>query len=209
MAMSFRRSPVFSAAFLDRPAAELEMTVLDFETTGVVPGWPVEPWQLGMVAFCGGRVVPESVYESLIRIGDRPFSRHAPGRHEFCRDALRVASTFPLLWPALQPRLVGRPLVAHQAGTERSVLRRLVPLHTLGPWVDTLRLTRRAYPGLASGGLSDVLGVLGLHDRAVALCPNRPFHDAVFDAVACGVLLEHVLAQPAWQGASLRQLLGS
>lgn len=185
------------------------MTVLDFETTGVVTGWSVEPWQLGMVAFRGGRVVPESVYESLIRVGDRPFSRHAPGRHQHCRDALRVAPTFSRLWPALQPRLVGRPLVAHQAGTERSVLRRLVPLHRLGPWVDTLRLTRRAYPGLASGGLSDVLGVLGLHDRAVALCPNRPFHDAVFDAVACGVLLEHVLAQPAWQGASLRQLLGS
>ena len=48
---------------------------LDFETTGTVPGWENEPWQLGCVEIVDGEPVAASRWETYFRIpADRPFS---------------------------------------------------------------------------------------------------------------------------------------
>jgi DNA polymerase III epsilon subunit-like protein len=39
------------------------------------------------------------------------------------------------------------------------------------------------------------------------LCPGRAAHDALYDAVACAVLLEHLLHLPAWTQCSLDTLV--
>lgn len=82
----------------------------------------------------------------------------------------------------------------------------LAPMHRLGPWIDTLALTRYAYPSLKSKALDDVLAALGLTARAQSLCPGLAPHDALYDAVACALLLEHFLNLPGWQDVTLQAL---
>ena len=192
---------------LNMPAHECRFSVIDFETTGAVPGFPVEPWQVGIVTVDRGRVVAESFFESYMHIGDRPFNHHAPGRHAQIREELREAPYSGCLWPEISRWLGGRALVAHNIGTERTVLSKIAPLHRFGPWVDTLILTRNAYPGLQSKALESVIGELQLDQRVKELCPDRVAHDALYDAFACAVLLEHYLSLPGWESVTLGALI--
>lgn len=181
-------------------AAALTIAVIDFETTGPVAGYPDEPWQVGLVRLEQGRVVPESAWTSLLRVGDRPFNPFAPGRHAEVRGALAVAPTLTDVWPALQSQLDGRmPLAAHHAATEKRVLLRAFPMcGAAARWIDTLKLYRLAMPGLNSYRLGDLIGRLQLAERVAALVPGGQAHDALYDAAACAVLLEHLLADPQW-----------
>jgi DNA polymerase III epsilon subunit-like protein len=188
-------------------ARDAVFTAIDFETTGAVAGWPVEPWQVGMVVLRNGRVRTEERFDALLRVSpDRPFNPHAPGRHALLRAQLADAATWAERWPETAAWLLGRPLVAHNVGTERAILARAAPLHRFGPWVDTLRLTRRFRPDLASAALDDVIEALGLKPHAETLSPGRTAHDAGYDAVACALLLEHFLALPGWERVTVRAL---
>ena len=189
------------------PAHECVFSVLDFETTGSVAGWPVEPWQVGIVTLKQGRVVAASEFETLMHIGDRPFNPLAPGRHAQLRHELAQAPAPGELWPEISALVCGRPLVAHNIGTERSVLSKMAPLHRFGPWVDTLALARKYYPTLESKALDDVIPDLGLLQRVNDLCPGRGAHDALYDAFACAVLLEHFLSLPGWKNVTLGALM--
>ena len=182
--------------------------VVDFETTGAVAGYAVEPWQIGIVRVREGQVCADESFESLLRVGDRPFNPRAPGRHAQLRVPLAEAPVPGELWPELARWVTGVPLVAHNAGTERTVLNKLAPLHRLGPWVDTLTVVRRAYPGLGSKALEDVVAALGLAGRVQALCPGRDAHDALYDAFACAVVLEHFLRLPGWERVTVEALAG-
>jgi DNA polymerase III epsilon subunit-like protein len=186
---------------------DVTITVLDFETTGAVRGWPVEPWQIGLVRLNHGKVEKDGFLSHFLHVSaERPFNPRAPGRHARLRDELAVAPDLATLWPELTPWLVGLPLAAHNIGTERTVLERAAPLHRLGPWIDTLRLVRKFCPQLASASLTDVVAELGLVPRLQTFCPNREPHDALYDAFACALLLEHFLAQPGWEDVTVRAL---
>ena len=187
-------------------ACHARFSVIDFETTGSVAGYRIEPWQVGVVSVEEGIVRDETCYESLFRIGDRPFNVRAPGRHARIRDQLALAPTPSEVLPDLVQRLRNVAVVAHNIGTERNQLRAMAPLHTFGPWIDTLKLTRNAYPALESKSLEDVIDALGLRMRVEALCPGREAHDALYDAVACAVLLEYFLALPGWERVTVEAL---
>lgn len=181
-------------------------TAVDFETTGAVPGFPNEPWQVGAVSFPADVGAAPDAFESLLRIDPaRPFNRYAPGRHAKLRTQLAAAPALPALWPALAPLLAG-PVAAHNAGVERSVLAAAAPLHVPGPWIDTLALARAAWPGAPSHALEDLVPALGLLPRLQALAPGLAPHDALYDALACGLLLRHLLAQPGWSNLSPAEL---
>jgi len=186
-------------------ARSAQFAVIDFETTGTVPGYAAEPWQVGIVRVEQGRVCGGG-FESLLRVGARPFNPHAPGRHAQLRAQLAVAPTTDELLHVFSDRLIGVPLVAHNAGTERSVLAKMAPLHRFGPWVDTLALTRHAYPQLASKSLEDVTAALGLVSHVQSLCPGREAHDALYDATACAVLFAHFLSMPGWEYVTVEAL---
>lgn len=189
-------------------ARETVFTVIDFETTGAVAGWPVEPWQIGMVVMRGGRVDTSVQFESLLRVAPgRPFNRHAPGRHALLRDELAHAATIGVLWDELNPWLIGRPLVAHNVGTERTILKKAAPLHKFGPWIDTLRIIRKLYPQHKSAVLDDLIREFGLLHRLKKICPRRAPHDALYDACACAVLLEWLLAQNGWEQVTVKALM--
>lgn len=166
---------------------------LDFETTGIVRGWENEPWQVGLVAIVDGRPVPETRREMFFRIPpDRPFSPRAPGRWAEMRERLAAAPSFMEAWPELAALLAGRPLVAHNAATERTLLEKRAPLTPFGPWNDTLALARARWPRLPSYALGDLIETLGLQGEVDALCPGRTWHDALYDACAGAVLFRHV-----------------
>ena len=187
-------------------ARDAAIAVLDFESTGAVGAHPNEPWQIGVILVRSGRVDRDSAFSRFLHVGDRPFNPHAPGRHAQLRDRLATAPRLEHLWADLNPRLSGRPLAAHNAGTEKTFLKRAFPLHALGPWIDTLKLVRLAYPRLRSHKLEAVVDTLNLQERVRELTPDREPHDALYDACACAVVLEHLLSQPAGGEVSVTAL---
>lgn len=187
-------------------AREAILTVLDFESTGAVRGHADEPWQVGMVELRDGRV-PGRFHESWLRVAaDRPFNPYAPGRHAEIRGLLAAAPAMGELWPVWRTWLEGRPLAAHNIGTEKKFLRRAAPLHELGPWIDTLKLARHARPDLAGHALAEVSEAMGLTARTREFCPGRDWHDALFDAFASALILEHCLALPGWEDVTVEAL---
>lgn len=185
--------------------APLNAMAIDFETTGLVPGYRNEPWQIGLAPICNGEV-GVGLSDSLLNVGDRPFNKFAPGRHAQLRGKIAVAPTLNELWPRLWPRLVGTFLVAHNVGTERTMLASSAPLHVFGPWIDTLSLARAAWPGLGSYALEDLCALFRLDAAVSSRCPGRAPHDALYDAVACALLLLHLLKQPGWETLSAEEL---
>ncbi len=186
---------------------EATLSVLDFESTGVVAGFPVEPWQVGVVKLCAGRIDQNSLWESLIQVEpERPFNPHAPGRHAQLRDQLTVAPTRDDLFRVLQEKISGNARVAHNCATEHKMLRLMAPMHPFGPWIDTLKLAREAWPGLSSYALEELIVSLQLSSRIDALVPERAAHDALYDAVAAAVLLER-LCEEGWGALPLSQLV--
>ena len=186
---------------------EATLCVLDFESTGVVSGFPIEPWQVGVVMLCSGRVDQHSLWESLIRVeANRPFNPHAPGRHAQLRDLLAEAPTRDDLFPLLKDRLSSQARVAHNCATERKMLRLMAPMHSFDPWIDTLKLAREAWPGLPSYALEDLIESLQLAPRIEALISGRSAHDALYDAVASAVLLERLCVE-GWGELPLSQLV--
>lgn len=183
---------------------ETVLTVLDFETTGSVPGFDTEPWQVGAVLLVKGRVEPQQRVESLIQVdANRPFSIYAPGRHHALRDRIAAADPVTGVWKKLEGWVADRPLAAHNAAVEKKFLRRMAPMHRFGPWVDTLTLSRQAWPDAPGHALADLIPGLGLESRVNEICPGRTFHDALYDAASCAVLLEYLLQQPGWDRLSV------
>jgi len=192
--------------FSDTAILEATVTVLDYESTGSVNGFPDEPWQVGMVSLRGGKIDPDSLYESLLRVdAGRPFNPHAPGRHAVLRDGIAAAPSPREAWPLIRHRL-GHPLCAHNVATERKFVRAMAPMHRFGPWIDTLKIARKAWPGRPSYALGDLVAMLGLAPRVDALCPGRCAHDALYDALAAAALLEHLLGRPGWRALTVGEL---
>jgi len=189
------------------PVRNAIITSIDFEGTGAVQGWTAEPWQIGLVTLRDGGIAPATVYESLLRIGARPFNRYAPGRHAERREAMRTAPPLTALWPSLAPRLEGVVLAAHNAATETRYLSRAFPLHPPAIALDTLKIARLVYSGLRDYTLEALLARLRLTDRVRALAPAREPHDALYDAIGSAALLEHIFTLPGWRDAPLATLI--
>ncbi len=182
-------------------------TVLDFETTGIVQDYPSEPWQIGLIQVKKGRLMVRKKYNKLLYVGDRPFNLYAPGRHQELLPRIRRSKTLLEHWPKLQEYLHNQTLVAHNAATERKVLRTAFPMHSFGPWVDTLTLTRIAYPTLPSHKLEDLVYYLNLQERINEFCPDLEAHDAYYDAVACAAVLEKLLKIESWKKVTTAALI--
>ncbi len=177
---------------------------IDFETTGSVAGCPVEPWQVGIVTFTPDE---EPVFwESLLKIGSRPFHPRAPGRHSQLREELALAPSLQACLPDLRRLCLSRPMLAHNVATEKKCLQQSLPMEKFGPWIDTLKLSRAAWPNFPSHKLEDVLISLDLMKKMQKQFPDRAAHDALYDAYGSGLILQHLLSQPDWKEVPLRLL---
>ena len=188
-------------------ASQSTIIAIDFEGTGVVKGYPDEPWQIGMAKMQNGKLIPGDTLESLIRVGERPFNHYAPGRHAELRSEIANAPTMHQIWPNLRSWLEGNLLAAHNAATENRYLSQAFPLHPPGKWIDTLKLSRIAFPTIKSHKLEDLLDRLQLTERLITLLPGRTAHDALYDAIGCALLLEKILTLPGWENVTTSALL--
>jgi len=170
---------------------DCRFTVIDFESAGAAPGKADAPVQVGVASWslAGGH---ENPFVSYIHT-TQPILWSAQKVHGITLAALASAPCLPTLWPELKARLTGAVAVAHGKGTEKRFLRAF-PGHGFGPWLDTLLLARAAQPGLRDFALGALCGEFGLTEAVGRLVPGRGWHDALFDAVASLVLLEHVIA---------------
>jgi len=105
--------------------------------------------------------------------------------------------TFGELWPTLEDRIGGRPVVAHNASFDMSVLRyELDHMDLCYPDMEyycTLVLSRACWPGLYSHRLPDVASHCGIAFH---------HHDAAEDARACAEILLQVAREGVTANAS-------
>ena len=166
---------------------------IDFESAGEVKGEAAIPIQLGIAEMRQLQVKPCSFYRSYLQT-DRSVTWAAQKIHGISNRDLEGAPTFLSLWPELQQRLKSRYLVAHGHGTERRFLRTF-PMHGFGPWIDTLTLSRKLVPGLASYQLSRLVLHFGLLEKLTTLLPDYRSHEALSDALASLLLLLHLIQE--------------
>ena len=177
---------------LDTPVREAVWAAVDFESTGTAPGRPDEPVQAGMAVWRAADGALGNFFRSYVRPSGA-ITRAASAVHGISSADTGEAPAMSALWPAFKSRLAGAVVVAHGAGTEKRFLRAF-PLHGFGPWVDTLAISRAVLPELPDHSLGAVVAALGREEEVAKVCPELGWHDALFDAVACLVLLRHLVA---------------
>lgn len=190
---------------LDTPVREAAWAAVDFESAGAAPGRSDEPVQVGMALWRGSSVGEffRSYIHSPVRI-----TRSAHAVHGIADQDIASAPPMPALWPEFKARLSGAVVVAHGVGTEKRFLRAF-PLHGFGPWLDTLAVARAALPDLADHSLGGVTRALGAEEEVRALCPEYSWHDALFDAVACLVILRCMVDRSGLSDATVGELIAA
>lgn len=123
---------------------------------------------------------------------EQPVQWSARKIHGIGPEQLVDAPSLLSLWPELKQRLAGAVVVAHGKGTEKRFMRAF-PGHGFGPWIDTLLLARAAWPDLTDHSLGALCDSRDLTKRVKSIVPEKSWHDALFDAVASLVLLEHLI----------------
>lgn len=190
---------------LDTPVRDAAWAAIDFESAGAVPGRSDEPVQVGMAVMRGGEMTAffRSYIQSPVRV-----TRRARAVHGIADADIASAPTMTDLWPEYKMRLAGAVVVAHGAGTEKRFLRAF-PLHGFGPWLDTLAMARAFLPDLPDHSLGKVTRALGAEEEVLALCPEHGWHDALFDAVACLVILRRIVESCSLHDATVGELIAA
>ncbi|MEN8143371.1 MAG: 3'-5' exonuclease [Gemmatimonadota bacterium] len=166
----------------------LEFAVVDVETTGGTPSRGDRVIEFAAVQVRGGKVVGE--FSTLVNPGRMlsPFISRLTG---ITADMLATAPTFGDIADQVRGCLEGRVFVAHNAGFDwrfvAEEMRRASALLPVGPRLCTVRLTRRAVPGLRRRGLDSVTDYLGI--------PVRGRHRAGGDALATAQVLIRLLEE--------------
>ena len=170
--------------------SDTTFTAIDFESAGTAPGKTDAPVQIGTCTWNTAEGVSDTWISYIHTIQDITWS--AQKVHGITHEDLRDAPKLMLLWPKIKRRLKGRAVVAHGHGTEKRFLHAF-PGHGFGPWIDTLQLSRSAWPELPSHSLGDLCIALGLEDKVTTIVPKKTWHDALYDAVASIILLEKII----------------
>lgn len=190
---------------LDTPVREAAWAAVDFESAGAAPGRSDEPVQVGMAIWRGAAF--GEFFRSYIHSPAR-ITRGAHAVHGIADQDIASAPSMPALWPEFKARLSGVVVVAHGAGTEKRFLRSF-PLHGFGPWLDTLAVARAALPALPDHSLGSVARALGAEEEVRSLCPGYAWHDALFDAVACLVILRRIVERSGLHDATVGELISA
>lgn len=177
----------------DRELRGLDYVVVDVETTGSSPRTGARVIEVAAVEVTAGRVTGE--FGSLVNPGvpvPRWISRLTGISDEMLVDAPRFEEIADLV----RERLEGRIFVAHNAGFDwrfvAAEMKRARSLLPSGPRLCTLRLARRALPGLPRRGLDALADFYGIEieDR----------HRAGGDALATAGVLMRLLAEADRRG---------
>lgn len=170
---------------------ECRFTAIDFESAGAARGQTDSPVQVGLATW-GKTLGHGGAFVSYLKT-DKPIQWNARKVHGIGPEDLADAPSMLMLWPEFKKRLAGAIVVAHGKGTEKRFLRAF-PGHGFGPWIDTLHLSRAAWPDLPDHSLGAICQAHDLVESVRAIVPGKSWHDALFDAVASLVLLDHLIS---------------
>jgi DNA polymerase-3 subunit epsilon len=165
-------------------------TAIDFESAGAARGVADSPVQVGLASWSLADGHGNNFVSYLMT--DRPVQWSARKVHGIGPEDLKDAPSLLSLWPELKVRLAGAVVVAHGKGTEKRFLRAF-PGHGFGPWIDTLLLARAVWPELPDHSLGALCTQRCLTEKVRSIVPGKSWHDALFDAAASLVLLEHLV----------------
>ena len=156
-----------------------DWVALDFETATASRA---SACAVGLVYVRGGRI--EAAESILIKPPGNEYSRFNIAIHGIHPAMTADAPSFAELWPALEARLAGRPVAAHNASFDMSVLRyeldRADRRYPELEYYCTVVLSRAAWPHLYDHKLPTVARHCGIEFR---------HHDAAEDARACAQIL--------------------
>lgn len=148
-------------------------------------------------------------------------------QHGISEDLAQGMEPFGAEWSLFSQLRQKGPCCAHNVVVEAGLLQGVWPYPkkcpnfaepesmaaSWGPWVDTLQLYRRIYPGLESYKLVDLVHTFDLQRlldaEARVRCPPRRdrYHCALYDALASALLLARLFDEPELEEASLRWLI--
>lgn len=154
--------------------------------------------QVGIVTFSDGQAA--GTWQSLLNPDDY-FDPINVAIHGIEETAIRDAPRFPDVAPVVRRSLEGRTVVSHMP-FDRLAMDRVHRKYGVSPiectWLDSARVTRRAWPEFAARGygLADVAEFCGVDFR---------HHDAAEDARAAGQVLMHAVAHT---GLSVAEWVG-
>ena len=178
-----------------QPLEQVQFTVLDVETTGLVPELGDRVCEIALLHFQGGRELKR--FHSLVNPG-RPVSPGAYAVNGITEEELVDAPLFAQIAPSVREILQGSVLVAHNAPFDLGFLDAEFDLCRLptpaNPVVDTLALARRCYR-FPSNRLGSVARYLGVNT-----CGE---HRALFDVLTTKALLEQMLIDLSEHGVSM------
>lgn len=177
--------------------AATAFAAIDFEGAGSTPGRSEQPVQIAVAHLQDGEI--RKALNSYVKPG-APVTWAAKKVHGISDEMVAGAPALTDLWPDIRRAMQGRWIVAHGAATEKRFLRAF-PFHAFGPWVDTLQLTRAAYPAMDSHALGDAIRALHLEADPAIAAPEFRWHDAESDAIASLVLLRHLISVCALEDA--------
>ena len=163
------------------------IAAVDFESARRRDGSGDVPIQIGIaVASDAGQGILAS-WSSYLDPGGEVYP--GPGLRD--ERLLAGAPSLLSLWTPIASLLRGKVILAHAAGTEKRFLRAF-PGHGFGPWIDTLRLVRAAYPTAPSHALGDICTASGVREKLLAAGFSQGWHDALYDAAATALLFQHL-----------------
>lgn len=146
--------------------SQLTFTAIDFESAGTSSGSTDTPVQIGTATWSPNDVDDQKLTDTWMSYihTDRKIKWAAQQVHGITKEKLNDAPKLMLLWPAIKQRLQNNIVVAHGHGTEKRFLRAF-PSHGFGPWVDTLHLSRAAYPALNDYSLGSLCQLFNLEQE--------------------------------------------
>jgi DNA polymerase III subunit epsilon len=169
---------------------QTRFTAIDFESAGAARGMNDSPVQIGLATWSVNHGHQNPFVSYLYT--DQPIHWSAQKVHGISSAELTDAPSLLSLWPEIKTGLSGAIIVAHGKGTEKRFLRAF-PGHGFGPWIDTLHLSRAAWPELSSHSLGALCEARNLTETIQSLVPSKNWHDALFDSVASLVVLADLI----------------
>lgn len=193
--------------------------VIDFEgsrQSGIV--------EYGIATLVGRRI---SATESRICAPFGTITDLDRAQHGIDEEMAGTSDPFDREWSLFSTLREAGPFCAHNVVVEAGLIATVWPYPTncpnfaepeikaadWGPWLDTLRIYRRIYPGMASYGLEALVHDFGLQEeldyQAGFFCPakRQHYHCALYDAMASALLLARLFSEPELKEASLRWLI--
>lgn len=185
--------------------------------------------QSGIVEFGVATLVGRSITATYSRIcaSVGTISDLDRAQHGINEELANAFEPFDREWALFSGLREEGPFAAHNVAVEAGLIRTVWPYPRncpnfaepeikaadWGPWLDTLPLYRRIYPGMESYGLEALVNAFELQEdldrQARLLCPanRKRYHCALYDAMASALLLARLFSEPELESASLRWLI--